>query len=1341
MFCKRELALIAAWAGFLFGTSPTPLCAQEEWITTLNAATSADSPALPASITTVATLPDGSTYFAGRTSCCTQDIRVVLLSPTGAKIWERWIDGGYQSDSQIPLVVQSDDSVVVLYRDYCMALFSRSGDKLVQTCASLSLDSGNRRYAALPDGDIIVVGGSRTLVRFAPTGQIRWQARDAIPSSYETIVAFGMNSDGNYYEITTKRFRVWRATDGDLIINVAQNTPCCTDIGLRSFPSVATTDGSIVTLESVYAGKATITKYSNNGSVIWRQSDLLPFYDYDPTGWFLRAVSDGSGDVLYASSVDATIQLGTVARISAGGTVVWQRKIDGISRVAKVGSELLAIGTTISNSVFTLQAFPVNEANGVVGGRRVYSQPSHPPDPLFRQPAPQLLFTSGALVLRSYWPSASLKFLDSHLAERWVHALTYPIAAGLGSKACPAKQLVRSTSGDWWTHLSISPFSDGWVRVGDSNGAIGTRGPLGDAECGFAMTSDDGLVLVSEYPPKRVQKIDSTGTVVWTTPGNLSVDGYFGLGPTLIATHSDGDVVYSTREILGRVSSTGLLRYERKIDEFNAYNTSRSLLQIDNTGNSIIYGYQLGFPVSGAVIARVDRDGTVLSSAIYPTICDQLFPTLLPDGEILVASCGAVHRVGVDGSLRWSRNLVQPLSLGTNVSSVTSDSLGNVFVGGCFRSTYYDQEGFGGIVISSWNSAGVERWQRYERAAFNASQCISALAPDHAGGVYASVVAPSSQDVRGETFLAHFDSSGRELWRHADILGARFVREADIALGADGFLRILAAEGGSEFAPARVTLRKVDPALLASRIRLRFLEAPGQTVPYRGAFRFRIGIVSADGSPQIAQSPVNVRIGVHEGVGIMVGKAECRVPMGSSSCTVENAAYSELDPAATFWASADGLPTIVSPPISFGKSPTSTTVSVVGSSPYVAYTYRRVAFSVLGASAAAARVSVWPSGDFDGSFNEPASELYDCRDYSSVTSQLSLLCNFLVRSAPPPLHASYVAPNYQPASGHYGDSTAAPLSISVQKVTPTIRVEADSDNIFVQGEPLLLRVALFVPNGVNVTKFVATGALRANGVECAAPIATGTVQDGFAGSFSRCSVVATSSGNFPVSLSFAGSDDLLPINGGAYTIAISPRAELRGTGSFAAGTQACATSVRTRCTVSDTGNWQCVGPEGMTGRVFFQPPTGSGGHYSASPVQFSNVTSVQSVAGGVAYVASATSCSLDVDGDGARMGHTDGILILRRMLGLADAALTVGATHSCAPRSATSIASAINLSAYDIDGDGQARAETDGLLLLRAMLGFRGDALVNGAISTTATRRNAQDIQNFLLSNCSYNLN
>ena len=105
------------------------------------------------------------------------------------------------------------------------------------------------------------------------------------------------------------------------------------------------------------------------------------------------------------------------------------------------------------------------------------------------------------------------------------------------------------------------------------------------------------------------------------------------------------------------------------------------------------------------------------------------------------------------------------------------------------------------------------------------------------------------------------------------------------------------------------------------------------------------------------------------------------------------------------------------------------------------------------------------------------------------------------------------------------------------------------------------------------------------------------------------------------------------------------------------------------------------------------------------------------------------------------MGHTDGVLILRRMLGLADAALTVGATHSCAPRSATSIASAINLSAYDIDGDGQARAETDGLLLLRAMLGFRGDALVNGAISTTATRRTAQDIQNFLLSNCSYNLN
>ena len=52
----------------------------------------------------------------------------------------------------------------------------------------------------------------------------------------------------------------------------------------------------------------------------------------------------------------------------------------------------------------------------------------------------------------------------------------------------------------------------------------------------------------------------------------------------------------------------------------------------------------------------------------------------------------------------------------------------------------------------------------------------------------------------------------------------------------------------------------------------------------------------------------------------------------------------------------------------------------------------------------------------------------------------------------------------------------------------------------------------------------------------------------------------------------------------------------------------------------------------------------------------------------------------------------------------------------------------------DIDGNGVKDAATDGLLILRYLLGFRGAALINDAIATSppATRTSATDVANHL---------
>ena len=52
----------------------------------------------------------------------------------------------------------------------------------------------------------------------------------------------------------------------------------------------------------------------------------------------------------------------------------------------------------------------------------------------------------------------------------------------------------------------------------------------------------------------------------------------------------------------------------------------------------------------------------------------------------------------------------------------------------------------------------------------------------------------------------------------------------------------------------------------------------------------------------------------------------------------------------------------------------------------------------------------------------------------------------------------------------------------------------------------------------------------------------------------------------------------------------------------------------------------------------------------------------------------------------------------------------------------------------DIDGNGRAEATTDGLLVIRYLLGVRGDALIAGALGVGATRTNAADIQAYIAS-------
>ena len=112
---------------------------------------------------------------------------------------------------------------------------------------------------------------------------------------------------------------------------------------------------------------------------------------------------------------------------------------------------------------------------------------------------------------------------------------------------------------------------------------------------------------------------------------------------------------------------------------------------------------------------------------------------------------------------------------------------------------------------------------------------------------------------------------------------------------------------------------------------------------------------------------------------------------------------------------------------------------------------------------------------------------------------------------------------------------------------------------------------------------------------------------------------------------------------------------------------------------------------------------------------------VRLVRGGQSFDALAAALPiLNIDDSDAATRYrpdTDGVLLLRYLFGLRGAALTAGALGVNPQRSSAQIEAhiAVNLAAFDVDGDTKVLATTDGLMILRRLLGLSGTALTAGA--------------------------
>lgn len=106
--------------------------------------------------------------------------------------------------------------------------------------------------------------------------------------------------------------------------------------------------------------------------------------------------------------------------------------------------------------------------------------------------------------------------------------------------------------------------------------------------------------------------------------------------------------------------------------------------------------------------------------------------------------------------------------------------------------------------------------------------------------------------------------------------------------------------------------------------------------------------------------------------------------------------------------------------------------------------------------------------------------------------------------------------------------------------------------------------------------------------------------------------------------------------------------------------------------------------------------------------------------------------NLDIDGNGETDALTDGILAIRYLFGfsgdiLIDNVIGEGATRTTALE-ITNYLDLARSTMLDVDNNGMADALTDGLMIVRYLFGFGGNAAIDGAIGPNATRTTADAI-------------
>ena len=174
------------------------------------------------------------------------------------------------------------------------------------------------------------------------------------------------------------------------------------------------------------------------------------------------------------------------------------------------------------------------------------------------------------------------------------------------------------------------------------------------------------------------------------------------------------------------------------------------------------------------------------------------------------------------------------------------------------------------------------------------------------------------------------------------------------------------------------------------------------------------------------------------------------------------------------------------------------------------------------------------------------------------------------------------------------------------------------------------------------------------------------------------------------------------------------------------------------CTASSlSGSYTCTVPAGWSGQLHAAGPSG----FRINPQTFTNVTTNLTNQNPVVQAVGA--CNLDVDNNGLIEASTDGVAILRRMMGVGVGAFGDLVGASCAGNNTASAIFNATASNYNATaGTSTTTAARDGMVILRAMRGLTGTSVTNGlglASETGAANTTWPQLQTWLNTTCGTN--